>query len=86
MGFISTDLIDSPNVEVFYAYDAKDYYDTWGRGFSIAESGWHFWARFPGGLPDGPAFGPFETEAEAIAEAHAIYIPKLLNIYQYKTK
>lgn len=32
-------------------------------------SGWYWWACFPGCLPDGDASGPFNTEAEAIADA-----------------
>lgn len=31
--------------------------------------GWYWWACFPGCLPDGEAEGPFDTEAEAIADA-----------------
>ena len=30
--------------------------------------GWYWWACFPGCLPDGEAIGPFETEAECIAD------------------
>lgn len=31
--------------------------------------GWFYWYCFPGCLPDSSPFGPFETEAEAIADA-----------------
>lgn len=33
------------------------------------EPGWYWWSCFPGCLPDGEPTGPFETEAEAIADA-----------------
>ena len=32
-------------------------------------AGWYWWACFPGCLPDSDPFGPFETEAEALADA-----------------
>ena len=31
--------------------------------------GWYYWFCFPGCLPDGEPMGPFETEAEALADA-----------------
>lgn len=34
--------------------------------------GWYWQARFPGCLPDGEASGPFQTEAEALADADAV--------------
>ena len=30
---------------------------------------WYWWSCFPGCLPDSEPFGPFATEAEAIADA-----------------
>jgi hypothetical protein len=33
--------------------------------------GWYWQACFPGCLPDGPAMGPFDCEADAIADAQA---------------
>jgi hypothetical protein len=32
-------------------------------------AGWYYWVCFPGCLPDGDPTGPFETEAEALADA-----------------
>jgi len=32
-------------------------------------SGWYWWSCFPGCLPDGDAFGPFPSAAEALADA-----------------
>ena len=31
--------------------------------------GFYWWLCFPGGLPDGDPIGPFDTEADAIADA-----------------
>lgn len=31
--------------------------------------GWYWWTCFPGCLPDSEPNGPFETEAEAVADA-----------------
>lgn len=31
--------------------------------------GWFWWACFPGCLPDGPPTGPFDSHAEALADA-----------------
>ncbi len=36
------------------------------------DNGFHWRACFPGCLPDGDAFGPFETEEEAINDALAV--------------
>ena len=33
------------------------------------KTGWYWWPCYPGCLPDGEANGPFDTEAEAIADA-----------------
>lgn len=35
----------------------------------ITETGWYWWACFPGCMPDGNAMGPFQTEREAIEDA-----------------
>lgn len=34
--------------------------------------GWYWWPCFPGCLPDGDPVGPFETEAEALADAREV--------------
>jgi hypothetical protein len=34
-------------------------------------SGWWYWHCLPGCLPDSSVFGPFATEAEALADAQA---------------
>ena len=33
------------------------------------EVGWYWWACFPGGMPPGEPYGPFKTEAAAVADA-----------------
>ena len=40
-----------------------------GRFARASTGNWWWWACFPGCMPDGEPFGPFETEAEAIANA-----------------
>ena len=51
-----------PDVETFYASETSDI------GFETGE-GWYYWSCFPGCLPDSDPMGPFETEAEALADA-----------------
>jgi hypothetical protein len=62
-----------PDVEVFY--DDADMVHGHARNFDSegnpVAAGWYWWACFPGCLPDGEAHGPFETEAEAIADAQS---------------
>ena len=58
-----------PDAEVFeYDPDLDEAPMTDDEGNEL-EAGWYYWACFPGHLPDGPPIGPFETEAEAIADA-----------------
>ena len=35
------------------------------------DTGCYWWSCFPGCLPDGDAVGPFQSEAEAIADANS---------------
>lgn len=69
-----------PNVEVFYRTEAAialDFLatdgDWWadGDGEMMGE-GWYWWACFPGCMPDSDPCGPFDTEAEAIADAQEV--------------
>ncbi len=57
-----------PDLEVFFApegvVDCEPDGETETRG-----AGWYWWPCFPGCLPDGEAAGPFDTEAEALADA-----------------
>lgn len=61
-----------PDLEVFYwsaddiAGFGKDAVDADGDDL---EPGWYWWSCFPGCMPNGDACGPFETEAEALADA-----------------
>jgi len=54
-----------PDCEVFYAQFAEMIDDD---GEPRA-AGWYWWACFPGCIPDSDAFGPFDTEAEALEDA-----------------
>ncbi len=36
---------------------------------NVREPGWYYWFCFPGCIPDSDPIGPFETEAEALADA-----------------
>lgn len=54
-----------PDVEVFYVRRA----DVEAQDSPFPEPGWYWWACFPGCLPDGDPIGPFDTEAEALADA-----------------
>lgn len=59
--------------EVFYVSPMLAYYNCQnadhGDEFTIYEFGWYWWACFPGCLPDSEAYGPFDTEADAIKDA-----------------
>lgn len=70
-----------PDVEIFYI-DSDGHSD--GRPFvfphepgepamGTSEAGWYWWPCFPGCLPDGDPIGPFDTEAEALADARESY-------------
>lgn len=54
-----------PDCEVFFADDAEMVDDEGNAN----ERGWYYWYCFPGCLPDSQWFGPFNTKAEAIADA-----------------
>jgi hypothetical protein len=41
----------------------------WAVEESGATGGWYYWYCFPGCLPDSEPFGPYATEAEAVAAA-----------------
>ena len=55
-----------PDVEVFYIPD--DYQPEPEDGQPLPD-GWYWWSCFPGCLPDSDPVGPFDTEAEALADA-----------------
>lgn len=73
-----------PDVETFYVGSGTD---TTGMGCDAqcraghsidcelrqngTEPGWYWQACFPGCLPDGEPNGPFDTEAEAVADAQS---------------
>lgn len=55
-----------PDAEVFYAECGELGED--GDGDPLP-AGWYWWPCFPGCMPDGDPCGPFDTEADAIADA-----------------
>lgn len=58
-----------PNAEVFFV-SSQDIEACTPDGY-FEEPGYYWWPCFPGCLPDGDPIGPFETEAEAIADAQS---------------
>lgn len=60
-----------PDVEVWY-HDAASTDCLIDPDGDPLPSGWYWWTCFPGCLPDGLPNGPFETEADAIADAQDI--------------
>jgi len=57
-----------PDVEVFEGTDYCAGCDD-GDQEHLKHDKWYWWSCFPGCLPDGDPRGPFETEAEALADA-----------------
>jgi len=56
------DWINGRAIEVFYADDEL------ACAFG-GSPGWHWWACYPGCLPDSDAFGPFTTSYRALKDA-----------------
>lgn len=46
-----------PDLEVYYS------------GYPASDPGWYYWYCFPGCLPDSDPIGPFDSEADALADA-----------------
>lgn len=65
------DAYSLPDIEVFW--DDGDVVNGHARNFDSegneVQPGWYWWACFPGCMPDSEPMGPFETEAEALADA-----------------
>jgi hypothetical protein len=65
-----------PNVEVFYVSQLDVNYNLENLDhadeYTITVAGWYWWPCFPGCYPDGDALGPFDTEAEATADARKV--------------
>lgn len=60
----ASDLHSLPDLEVFYIEEPGSAYKC-----DPSEPGWYWWACVPGCLPDSEPYGPFATEAEALANA-----------------
>lgn len=62
-----------PDIEVFqgvdYCHGCDCDCECSDRCSHLEHDKWYWWACFPGCLPDSEPFGPFETEAEALADA-----------------
>lgn len=54
--------------ETFQVHEGEEFDD---GGDGLLDEGWYYWACFPGCMPDGNPTGPFETEAEAIADGQS---------------
>ena len=63
-----------PDVEVFYIsnYAIERTRNSHLEVSTMTEAGWYWWTCFPGCMPDSDAFGPYATEAEALADAQDI--------------
>lgn len=62
-----------PDVEVFYRTAEDNAADGWLDGDGDAMSaGWYWWSCFSSCMPDSDPFGPFDSEAEALADAQAV--------------
>lgn len=59
-----------PDIEVF-EMDGTAPLEGWhaDNGYPVGVRGWFWWVCQPGCIPDSDFFGPFDTEAEAIADA-----------------
>jgi len=59
-----------PDVETFYRTVADNKADGWiDDDGDPLPAGWYWWTCYPGCMPDSAPFGPFDTEAEAVADA-----------------
>jgi hypothetical protein len=73
----ATDPHALPDVEVFYLSEAEC--KTALLGQEEPTRGWYWWHCFPGCLPDGEAVGPFESEADAVADMEETSADALLS-------
>lgn len=58
-----------PNVETFYRKANESSWADENGNLHDNGPGWYYWFCFPGCMPDSDPMGPFETEAEALADA-----------------
>ena len=59
-----------PDVEVFYmTHQIANDLDGESGVFQNWPAGYYWWSCFPGCLPDSEPYGPFDTEADALADA-----------------
>jgi hypothetical protein len=55
-----------PDIEIFFANKGE-----WQDKNGPNDAGYYWQSCFPGCLPDSDPIGPFETEAEALADAQS---------------
>jgi hypothetical protein len=67
--FLEDDPHALPNIETFYLNGARKFRQSQIGCLAGYEPGWYWWSCFPGCLPDGDPYGPFKTEALALADA-----------------
>ncbi len=66
-----------PDIETFFVNAVEFLYfepDTWHAERMLHDTalnlqGWYWWSCYPGCIPDSDPFGPFDTEAAALADA-----------------
>lgn len=66
-----------PSIETFYRTMAANEVDGWrdGDGETMG-AGWYAWECLPGCLPDGEPYGPYDSEAEALADMRLHVTPE----------
>lgn len=61
----------SPNAGPFGSFEVF-HVEAWETQSTDFSPGWYWHACFPGCLPDGEPCGPFDSEAEALADAESV--------------
>jgi hypothetical protein len=62
-----------PDAEAFYVSQKEiDANGDWADNYT--GQGWYYWFCFPGCMPDSEVYGPFDTEADAIAHCHDTFM------------
>lgn len=66
--FCTSTVIDDSSGQ-FHCNECRDGHKGQGIVPDEIKTGWFYWFCFPGCLPDSEPMGPYETEAEALADA-----------------
>ena len=70
---MAEDLGSLPDLETFHAGEGELELEGLEEGETSGE-GWYYWFCFPGCMPESEPFGPYATEAEALADAREIHL------------